>query len=253
MAKILLDELIDTVVNKAAAAAAVSLSRRARNNQKNQENADNMEEGTSEIHPLHNYLLLYCQVSDAQQTLYTLHTLRSQLLCQPRLALLSLASTSIASSRSPHSALVQELLARHRKCLFGNGYHGDVSADWIAPHRSSMYLEILLQLLLYHIRSFYSNLGVSSLTRQEITLNRQVQLSCVQLLTLLLKELLPLVKDTGKGFGSYILDLLTRCRVQKVLKTVASFVPFLFFSFLFFSFLFFFCPLYEFLPILCDS
>ena len=99
-----------------------------------------------------------------------------------------------------------------------------------------MYLEILLQLLLYHIRSFYSNLGVSSLTRQEITLNRQVQLSCVQLLTLLLKELLPLVKDTGKGFGSYILDLLTRCRVQKVLKTVASFVPFLFFSFLFFFF-----------------
>ena len=220
--KDLLDELIDSVVNKAVAAAAASMSRRGKSDQ-HQEKTDNTDgtaappEGTSsEIHPLHNHLLLYCQVSDAQQTLYTLHALRSQLLCQPRLALLSLASTSLASSRSPHSTLLQELLARHRKCLFGNGYHGDVSADWIAPHRSSMYLEILLQLLLYHIRSFYSNLGVSSLTRQEITLNRQVQLCCVQLLTLLLKELLPLVKDTGRGFASYISDLLARSRVQKV-------------------------------------
>lgn len=233
MTKDLLSELIDSVVNKAVAAAAASVSRRVKNNQKSQDNTDSAEDGASEIHPLHNYLLLYCQVSDAQQTLYTLHTLRSQLLCQPRLALLSLASTSIASSRSPHSAIVQELLARHRKCLFGNGFHGDVSADWIAPHRSSMYLEILLQLLLYHIRSFYSSLGVSSLTRQEITLNRQVQLCCVQLLTLLLKELLPLIKDTGKGFGSYIMDLLTRCRVQKVLTFIGRFSWMLLLFFLF--------------------
>lgn len=87
----------------------------------------------------------------------------------------------------------------------------------MAPYRSSMYLEVLLQLLLYHLRSFYSSLGSSSLTREEVTTNRQVQLTCVQLLVLLLNEMLPLVRDSGRGFASFLSDLLIRCRLQKVL------------------------------------
>ena len=79
-----------------------------------------------------------------------------------------------------------------------------------------MYLEILMQLLLYHARSFYSSLGLASLTRDEVLANRQVQLSCVQLLVQLLNELLPLVRDSGRGFASFICDLLTRVRLQKV-------------------------------------
>ena len=140
----LLDELIQTVVNKAVAAAAAARSKLKH------PNLGSLDDGKkiSAIHPLHNHLLLYCQVSDAQQTLHMLQTIRSQLLCQPRLLLLNLASTGIATSRSPHSGRLQELLARHRKCLFGNGFTGEVSADWMAPHRSSMYLEVILQLLL---------------------------------------------------------------------------------------------------------
>lgn len=149
-------------------------------------------------------------------TLHVLRTIRAALSAQPRLLLLSLASTGLASSRSPHSSLIHELLARHRKCLFGQGFHGQVTAEWMAPHRSSMYLEILIQLLLYHARSFYSSLGLRSLTREEVMANRQVQLSCVQLLVQLVKELLPLVRDSGKGFASFLSDLLTRCRLQKV-------------------------------------
>uniref|UniRef100_A0A0P5JMF4 Dopey-1 n=1 Tax=Daphnia magna TaxID=35525 RepID=A0A0P5JMF4_9CRUS len=209
VAKSLLDELIETVVNKAVAAAAAARF-------KLKESATVAAEKLADIHPLHNHILLYCQVSDAEQTLHVLRTLRSQLQLQPRLLLLSLSSTGIASSRSPHSVLLQELLARHRKCLFGNGFYGEVSGDMMAPNRSSMYLEILLQLLLYHLRTYYSSLGMSSLTRQEIISNRQVQLACVQLLNMFLSELLPLVRDLGKGFSSFISDMLTRCRVQKV-------------------------------------
>lgn len=207
--KSLLDELIDTVVNKAVAAAAAARFKR-------KESSAPTADKVADIHPLHNHILLYCQVSDAHQTLHVLRTLRSQLQLQPRLLLLSLASTGIQSSRSPHTALLQELLARHRKCLFGNGFQGELSGEWMAPHRSSMYLEILLQLLLYHLRTYYSSLGKSSLTRQEITANRQVQLACAQLLTMFLSELLPLVRDSGKGFSSFISDMMTRCRVQKV-------------------------------------
>ena len=216
----------------AAAAAARLVTRPNALAQKEPEN-----KSPPAVHPLHNHLLLYCQVSDARSTLHVLRTLRSQLACQPRLFLLNLASTGLAASRSSHASLIQDLLARHRKCLFGQGFHGQgsitffslvyfiyliysifitVTTEWMAPHRSSMYLEILLQLLLYHLRSFYSSLGSSSLTRQEVTANRQVQLGCVQVLFHLLNELLPLVRDSGRGFASFLSDLLTRCRLQKV-------------------------------------
>lgn len=207
--KSLLSELIDGVVNKAVASAAAERSKR--------KGTVAGQEKQPPFPAVHSHILLYCQVSDAQQTLYALKVLRHLFLTQPRLVLLNLASTGIASSRSPHSTLLLELLAQHRKCLFGNGFHGEVSGDWIAPLRSSMYLEVLLSLLLSLQRSFYSNMGLSSLTRREIVSNRQVQLAAIDLLTLVLTELLPLVRDLGKGFAAFVSDLLVRCRVQKVI------------------------------------
>lgn len=206
--KSLLSELVDSVVNKAIASAAAARSKR-------KGTAVNPEK-PSAFPVAYNHILLYCQVSDAHQTLYILKIFRHLLLMQPRLMLLNLASTSLTSSRSPHSTVILELLARHRKCLFGNGFHGEVSGDWIAPHRSSTYLEVVLTLLLTLQRSFYSNMGLGSLTRREIVSNRQVQLASIDLLTLVLAELLPLVRDLGKEFASCVSDLLVRCRVQKV-------------------------------------
>ena len=44
----------------------------------------------------------------------------------------------------------------------------------------------------------------------------QVQLASTELLTLIFSELIPIVRDSGKGFSCYIIDLLTKCKVQKV-------------------------------------
>lgn len=44
----------------------------------------------------------------------------------------------------------------------------------------------------------------------------QVQLASTELLTLIFSELIPIVRDSGKGFSCYIVDLLTKCKVQKV-------------------------------------
>lgn len=120
--KALLDDLIDEVVSKAVAAAAAARSTARPTISKPPE-----KKSPPAVHPLHNHLLLYCQVSDARTTLHVLRALRSQLTCQPRLFLLNLASSGLAASRSPHAPLIQELLARHRKCLFGQGFHGQGS------------------------------------------------------------------------------------------------------------------------------
>lgn len=35
-------------------------------------------------------------------------------------------------------------------------------------------------------------------------------------MTFIFSELIPIVRDSGKGFSCYIIDLLTKCKVQKV-------------------------------------
>lgn len=43
-----------------------------------------------------------------------------------------------------------------------------------------------------------------------------MQLASAELLTLIFSELIPIVRDSGKGFSCYIVDLLAKCKVQKV-------------------------------------
>jgi hypothetical protein len=44
----------------------------------------------------------------------------------------------------------------------------------------------------------------------------KVQLASAEVLMLLCSELIYIVRDSGKGFACYIADLLSRCKVQKV-------------------------------------
>nr|CAD7456244.1 unnamed protein product [Timema tahoe] len=174
-------------------------------------------QSSSGIHPLHTHMLLYCGVYDSQRTLYALRTLRAQLLTNTRVFLCSAATTGLATSSRGSSLLT--LLARHRKSVFGRNFHGDVSSsggEFVATYRSSMYLEVLISLCLYFARSYYPNLGQMRLTQEEIEGNRQVQLSSAELLMLIISELILIVRDSGKGFACYIADLLSRCKVQKV-------------------------------------
>ncbi|XP_024938328.1 protein dopey-1 homolog isoform X2 [Cephus cinctus] len=167
------------------------------------------------VHNLHSHMLLYCGVYDSTRTLYALRTLRNELLTNTRMFLFSAATTGVANATK--STALLNLLARHRKSVFGRNFHGDIaSTEFVAAYRSSMYLEVLISVCLYFARSFYPNLGQMRLTQEEIAGNRQVQLASVELLTLIFSELIAIVRDSGKGFSCYIVDLLTKCKVQKV-------------------------------------
>lgn len=167
------------------------------------------------VHNLHSHMLLYCGVYDSSQTLYALRILRNELLTNPRMFLCSAATTAL--SNSGRSSALINLLSRHRKSMFGKGFHGDISnSEHVAAYRSSMYLEILISVCLYLARSYYPNLGQMRLTHEEISGNRQVQLASTELLTFMFSELIPIVRESGKGFSCYIIDLLTKCKVQKV-------------------------------------
>ncbi|XP_076619120.1 protein DOP1 homolog isoform X1 [Colletes latitarsis] len=167
------------------------------------------------VHNLHSHMLLYCGVYDSTRTLYALRTLRNELLTNTRMYLFCAATTGVTNATKNTTLL--NLLARHRKSVFGRNFHGDiVNTEFIAAYRSSMYLEVLISVCLYFARSYYPNLGQMRLTHEEISGNRQVQLASAELLTLIFSELIPIVRDSGKGFSCYIVDLLTKCKVQKV-------------------------------------
>ncbi|KZC07062.1 Protein dopey-1 like protein [Dufourea novaeangliae] len=167
------------------------------------------------VHNLHSHMLLYCGVYDSTRTLYALRTLRNELLTNTRMFLCCAATTGVSNTTKNTTLL--NLLARHRKSVFGRNFHGDIAnTEFIAAYRSSMYLEVLISVCLYFARSYYPNLGQMRLTQEEISGNRQVQLASAELLTLIFSELIPIVRDSGKGFSCYIVDLLTKCKVQKV-------------------------------------
>lgn len=44
----------------------------------------------------------------------------------------------------------------------------------------------------------------------------QVQLTSIETLTDILTELIPLVRESGKGLASYIATILAKCKVQRI-------------------------------------
>lgn len=64
-----------------------------------------------------------------------------------------------------------KLVARHRKSIFGRGFLGELDAS---STRSCMYVEVIITLCLYYMRSYYPNLGQNKLSAEEIHANRQV-------------------------------------------------------------------------------
>ncbi|XP_065293600.1 protein DOP1A isoform X1 [Dermacentor albipictus] len=177
----------------------------------------NTPSGQITSHPLHTHLLLYCQVFDSQKTLYALTVLKTIIESNPRVALCSMATTSVSSSLSQRGAQLQTLLARHRKSVFGNNFHGELAPEALSGYRSSMFLEVLVSACLYFVRSYYPSLPQTHLTPAELSGNRDVRLLCCELLRLVFSELVAVVRDSGRSFAVYLNDLLTRCKVQKAL------------------------------------
>ncbi|XP_042147641.1 protein dopey-1 isoform X6 [Ixodes scapularis] len=173
--------------------------------------------GQPTAHPLHSHLLLYCQVFDSQKTLYALGVLKLVVESNPRAALCSMATTSVSSSLSQRGAQLQTLLARHRKSIFGNNFHGEMAPEALSGYRSSMFLEVLVSACLYFVRSYYPSLPQAHLTAAELSGNRDVRLLCCELLRLVFSEMVAVVRDSGRSFAVYLGDLLMRCKVQKAL------------------------------------
>ena len=175
-------------------------------------------EQSSTVHPLHSHVLLYTQKYDTERTLYALSVIKGVLSSAPRLVTCALSTTSISTVSTPHLLHFQDLLLRHRRSVFGKNFFSTIPVDVTgSSNRSSMFLEVVISVCLYFIRSYYPDLMAAKLTSVELSANKQVQIQSCELLTLLLSELVNIAKDSGKSFSVYVADLFSRCKVQKAL------------------------------------
>lgn len=169
----------------------------------------------TDIHTLHMHMLLYTQRYDSKRTLYALEMLKSMLQTCPRLLVTALVTTSISSVRTRQLAKIQTLLARHRKSIFGKNFFGELPSEVLSSYRSNMFIEVMISICLYFIRSCFPNLMMSKLSVEELNCNKEVHILATEVLTCLLSELIAIMKDSGKSLMSYIKDLLSRCKLQK--------------------------------------
>ena len=173
------------------------------------------DRANTDIHTLHMHMLLYTQRYDSKRTLYALEMLKSMLGTCPRLLVTTLVTTSISSVRTRQLAKIQTLLARHRKSIFGKNFFGELPSEVLSSYRSNMFIEIMISICLYFIRSYFPNLMMSKLSVEELNCNKEVHIVATEVLTCLLSELIAIMKESGKSLMSYIKDLLSRCKLQK--------------------------------------
>ncbi|XP_071399581.1 protein DOP1A [Centroberyx affinis] len=167
------------------------------------------------IHPLYQHVLLYLQLYDSSRALHALSAVAAMLRAAPSGFVSAISTTSINNTYTPQLSLLQNLLARHRVSVMGKDFYCPIPQDSHShTFRSAMYLEIIISLCLYFLRSYYSAHVAAG--AQDLAGNRAMQLTSVEVLTLLFSELSKVTGGSAKGFASFISDVLSKCKVQKV-------------------------------------
>lgn len=166
------------------------------------------------IHPLYQHVLLYLQLYDSSRTLYAFSAIKAILKTNPSAFVSAISTTSVNNAYTPQLSLLQNLLARHRISVMGKDFYSHIPVDSNHNFRSSMYIEILISLCLYYMRSHYPT--HVKVTPQDLIGNRNMQMMSIEILTLLFAELAKVIESSAKGFPSFISDMLSKCKVQKV-------------------------------------
>lgn len=118
------------------------------------------------------HMLLYCDIYDKNRVLYTLQKFRDIVAANAK-SFLFVASTTLV----PSQASLVDLLMKHRNSIFARGFQSnEKSSDTF--HKNTTYLEVLITVCLYYIRSYYPNFGSPGLTSKDIFENKQVRISC---------------------------------------------------------------------------
>lgn len=170
----------------------------------------------SRLYPIHSHICLYYDVFDSDQVIYALQTLKRCVCVDPHQFIKCASTGSVTNIKNSE---IVNLLARHRKSLLGYGFDGDLSQEYLSFYRGWMFLEVVVAVCVDFSRSFYpfpdDDVMVKLATR-DLRNNVKIQLESLDILDLLVRHLVVMVTENGKGFSNYIADMLVKCKLQNV-------------------------------------
>lgn len=116
----------------------------------------------------YSHMLLYCDLYDKSRTLYTLQKFRDIIRVSGKIFLF-VASTAVVSPQAP----MVSFLMKHRNSIFARGFQCNEKPSE-AFHKNTTYLEVLITICLYYIRSYYPNFGSHRISLEDVLGNKQV-------------------------------------------------------------------------------
>jgi len=120
-----------------------------------------------------------------------------------------------SGTSTPRALLLQSLLVQHRRSVLGRRFTSDDAESSASGIRSSMFIDVLVTICLYYMRGYYPNLLLTpGLTARDFADNARLQVTAADILTTILDELAVVTRTGGRGFATYIFDLLDKCKVR---------------------------------------
>jgi len=170
------------------------------------------------LHPLYAHILLYVRKFDTSRAVYALSRLRAIIGTSANIIVGALTTSNVGGTNTPRAVLLQSLLVQHRRSVLGRRFGRDDAESGVSGIRSSMFIDVLVTICLYYVRGYYPNLLAPSLTPVDIADNARLQVSAADILTTVLDELAVITRTGGRGFATYIFDLLDKCKVRSLIS-----------------------------------
>ncbi|KAL5289573.1 DOPEY1 family protein [Megaselia abdita] len=158
------------------------------------------------------HVLLYNNIFDYKKVAYSLKMLGHIIDCDPRTFLFAAISSSITNPT------IKDYWVFHKKSILGKS-RNNIKTEYTQNVRNVKYLEVLIITCLYYIRSFYykhSN-KTKSPTIAERLGNTTVQLSSIEIMRIICERLNELVCEMGRDLSNYILDLMVKTKISKII------------------------------------
>lgn len=166
------------------------------------------------MHPVYAHVLLYVRKFDANRAIYALGRLHAILATSPNVIVRALTTSNVGSASTPRAMLLQSLLVQHRRSVLGRRFCSTDTESGVSSLRSSMFIDVLVTVCLYYMRGYYPNLLAPSVTADDIADSGRLQVCAADILTTILDELAFITRTSGRGFATYICDLLDKCKVR---------------------------------------
>lgn len=172
------------------------------------------------LHPLYAHILLYVRKFDTNRAVYALSRLRAIIGTSANVIVRALTTSNVGGTSTPRAVLLQSLLVQHRRSVLGRRFGRDDAESGVSGIRSSMFIDVLVTICLYYVRGYYPNLLAPSPTPIDIADNARLQVSAADILTTVLDELAVITRTGGRGFATYIFDLLDKCKVRALISVL---------------------------------